>query len=167
MPPATPVTDFSGPQSRTTSRNRSQTTRVSSSTSITPTARNVIVRSPEALVCGSPVGNRLKSLALVDRELLVHVAGANDPHLARLDHGHRPLVRVDHQGATARQRQLVLPLRLVLQPQRCGCRFLAAQDGGDELVAQRAGEAEVADRQSVDHDSEVAQEARWLERLVL
>lgn len=167
MPPATPVADFGR-----SSEPLDQPEPLADDEGVVvdvdhADGTHVIVRSPEALVCGSPVGNRLESLALVDRELLVHVAGANDPHLARLDHGHRPLVRVDHQGATARQRQLVLPLRLVLQPQRCGCRFLAAQDGGDELVAQMAGEAEVADREFVDHDSEVAQEARWLERLAL
>jgi hypothetical protein len=48
-------------------------------------------------VCRAPVGDGLEALPLVAGELEVDLAGGHDPHLGRLDHGHRAVVEVEER----------------------------------------------------------------------
>jgi hypothetical protein len=103
-------------------------------------------RVPEPLMPGPPFSDRAVALPLAHRMSQVNIAETDHPYCRRLDHRHSVPGGIDHGFPQARLGQR-LAFMLVIGQQTGRGGLAAAQDRGDELIAERAGESKLHDRQ--------------------
>ena len=98
---------------------------------------------PVLFVARSPLGDGSELLAFVDRVGEVDLRKWCDADIGHLDNGDGTVIGVDHHRADAGLWQR-LPVMLVLGDQPGGRGLRSIEDRGDQLVAQRAGNANSA-----------------------
>src|SRR5215469_358569 len=92
---------------------------------------------------GPPLRDGVEPLALAQNVRQVDVSQPDDAQRGRLDHRHHGACRVDHRLALSDARQR-LPVVVIPFDKPARSRLTAGQDCGHQLVAQRAGEAELS-----------------------
>jgi hypothetical protein len=101
-----------------------------------------LMAMPKAFVASPPFGDGTESLPLIERMGEVGLRKWYDAHARDLDDGNSSILGVDHNRACPDRRKR-LAVVLVLLDQTGGRGLRAIKDGGDQLVAQQAGEGEL------------------------